>query len=80
MIENAGEELGSNDRIRYAHRILEEGSSADRQLATFEKTSDLKTVVDQLINETIEGINYKRKNSPLRYLYSKIIFIHRSLC
>lgn len=57
LIENAGEELGSTERIRYANRILEEGSSADRQLATFEKTNDLKAVVDQLISETAEGIH-----------------------
>ena len=34
----------------------EEGTSADRQLRTFERTGDLKAVVDQLIAETMEGI------------------------
>lgn len=59
LIKEAGEELGSTNRIKYANRILEEGSSADRQLATFEKTKNLKAVVDQLIDETAEGINCK---------------------
>jgi hypothetical protein len=35
---------------------MRDGTSADRQLATFERTGDLKAVVDQLIAETVEGI------------------------
>jgi len=50
------DDLGSRAEIEYAFRILEEGSSADRQLATFARTADLKDVVDQLIRETEEGV------------------------
>jgi carboxylate-amine ligase len=50
------DELGSRQEVEYAYRILEGGSSADRQLATFERTGDLKAVVDQLIQETSEGV------------------------
>jgi len=50
------DELGSRHEVEYAYRILDEGSSADRQLATFERTGDLKAVVDQLIQETAEGL------------------------
>ena len=50
------DELGSRQEIEYAYRILNEGSSADRQLATFQRTGDLKAVVDQLIQETSEGV------------------------
>jgi carboxylate-amine ligase len=49
------DELGSRKEVEYAFKILEHGSSADRQLATFERTSDLKDVVDQLVRETEEG-------------------------
>ncbi|MDQ2931498.1 MAG: carboxylate-amine ligase, partial [Gemmatimonadota bacterium] len=42
--------------VDYAFRILDEGTSADRQLAVFEKTGDLKAVVDSLIAETAEGV------------------------
>jgi len=42
--------------VHYAYRILEEGSSADRQLKTFERTGDLRAVVDQLIQETAEEV------------------------
>jgi len=50
------DELGSRQEIEYVYRILNEGSSADRQLATFQRTGDLKAVVDQLIQETSEGV------------------------
>jgi carboxylate-amine ligase len=50
------DELGSRKEIEYAYRILEEGSSADRQLATFRRTGSLQAVVDQLITETEEGV------------------------
>ena len=50
------DEFGARQDIEYAYRILEGGSSADRQLAVFRDTGDLKSVVDQLIQETAEGI------------------------
>ena len=50
------DELGSREQVEYALKILEEGTSADRQLATFEETGDLKAVVDQLVLETAEGV------------------------
>jgi carboxylate-amine ligase len=50
------DELGSRKEVEYAHRILSEGTSADRQLAVFERTHDLKAVVDSLIAETAEGV------------------------
>ncbi|CAN5527447.1 carboxylate-amine ligase [soil metagenome] len=56
FISDVVDELGSRTEIEYAYRILEEGSSADRQLAVFERTGDLKAVVDHLVRETSEGI------------------------
>jgi carboxylate-amine ligase len=50
------DELGSREQVEYAFRILEEGASADRQLAVYERTGDFKAVVDHLIAETEEGI------------------------
>ena len=41
--------------VEYARTILREGTSADRQLATFRDTGDLKKVVDRLVAETKEG-------------------------
>ncbi|MDR7419062.1 MAG: carboxylate-amine ligase [Armatimonadota bacterium] len=50
------DELGSRSLVGYAYRILDEGTSADRQLATFERTGSLEAVVDRLIQETEEGV------------------------
>jgi carboxylate-amine ligase len=50
------DELGTRKEIEYAYRIIDEGSSADRQLAKFKQTGDLKSVVDQIIAETHEGV------------------------
>ena len=50
------DELGSRREVEYAYHILQHGSSADRQLATYKETGDLHAVVDQLIRETSEGV------------------------
>jgi glutamate---cysteine ligase / carboxylate-amine ligase len=50
------DELGSRKEIEYAYHIMDEGTSADRQLATFRRTGSLQAVVDQLITETEEGV------------------------
>jgi carboxylate-amine ligase len=56
FIDDVVDDLGSRKEVEYAFRILDEGTSADRQLATYQRTGDLKAVVDQLIVETREGV------------------------
>lgn len=56
FLDDVLDELGTRKEVEYAYRILDEGTSADRQLATYERTDDLKAVVDQLIAETREGV------------------------
>jgi carboxylate-amine ligase len=56
FIDDVVDELGSRKDIEYAFKILEGGSSADRQIAVYEKTGDIKAVVDHLIAETREGV------------------------
>ena len=51
------DELGTRKEVEYAFTILEQGSSADRQLKVFkESNGDLHAVVDHLIEETAEGV------------------------
>src|SRR6516164_1625421 len=50
------DELGIREEVQYAYKILEEGSSADRQVKVFEKTGDMRAVVQNLIAETKEGV------------------------
>ena len=56
FVDDVVDELGSRKEVEYAFHILEHGTSADRQLATYRQTGDLKAVVDQLIRETAEGV------------------------
>ncbi len=56
FLEDVIDELGSRNEIEYAYRIMEHGSSADRQLAVYRRTGNLQAVVDQLIVETEEGV------------------------
>jgi carboxylate-amine ligase len=56
FIGDVVDELGSRREVEYAFRILDEGASADRQLATYEATGSLHAVVDRVIEETREGV------------------------
>ena len=49
-------ELGNESEMAHIERILREGTGADRQLATWEKTEDLRAVVDQIVGDTYEGL------------------------
>lgn len=55
FLDDVLDELGTRKEVEYAYRILEEGTSADRQLAIYNETGDVKAVVDLLIRETAEG-------------------------
>src|SRR2546427_10241836 len=50
-------ELGSEKEMAHIERIMREGTGADRQLAAFARTQDMKAVVDQIVAETYEGLN-----------------------
>jgi carboxylate-amine ligase len=56
FVDDVVDELDSRAEIEYIYRILDEGTSADRQLRVYEETGDLRAVVDLLIRETMEGI------------------------
>jgi len=48
--------LGSRHRIAYVHKMLENGTGADRQLAVFEKTKNLVTVVQYIKEQYLAGV------------------------
>ncbi len=55
LVDDVVDELGSRKDVEYLHTILDGGSSADRQLATYRETGDLHAVVDRLARESREG-------------------------
>ncbi|HEX2030716.1 MAG TPA: carboxylate-amine ligase [Actinomycetota bacterium] len=56
FVDDVVDELGSRADCEYALKILEDGTSADRQLAVYQETGDLKAVVDHLVAETTAGL------------------------
>jgi carboxylate-amine ligase len=64
FVDDVVDELGSRREVEYAFRILEQGTSADRQLACYRDTGDLKAVVDSLVSETAEGVIDSREPVP----------------
>ena len=56
FVDDVVDDLGSREAVEYALKILETGTSADRQLAMYERTGDFKAVVDQVVAETLEGV------------------------
>ncbi len=55
LVDDVVDDLGSRREVEYLQTLLDEGSSADRQLATYRETGDLKQVVDRLVKESAEG-------------------------
>jgi carboxylate-amine ligase len=49
-------ELGTQKEMAHIEQIMREGTGADRQLAVWEGTQDMKAVVDQIVAETYEGL------------------------
>src|ERR1700732_3532041 len=56
------DELGSQREIAHIEKIMREGTGADRQLAVWERTGDIKAVVDHIIDETYQDLIPTRAN------------------
>lgn len=56
FVDDVVDDLGSREALDAVHRILEEGTGADRQLAVYRDTNDLTAVVDYLAQETMRGV------------------------
>ena len=55
FVDDVVDELGSRAAVDYVHTVLAEGTSADRQLAVYRRTGDLKAVVRHIVQETRDG-------------------------
>jgi len=73
FLDDVLDELGTRKEVEYAFQILENGSSAQRQLATYARTGDLRAVVDQLIRETAEGVCEPTLGPPLNRVDSPMV-------
>src|SRR5260370_39724173 len=63
LVDDVVDDLGSRGAVEYVHTIMNEGTSADRQLRVYQETGDLKAVVRHLVAETRGGVNQPRTSS-----------------
>ncbi len=56
FVSDAAEKLGTVDEVAKIKRILDEGTSADRQVEIFKQRQDPKDVVDWMIKETMSEL------------------------
>lgn len=56
FVDDVVDELGSRSEINRVFDILNNGTGADRQLAVYEETNDLRAVVDYYMAQTLKGI------------------------
>ena len=63
LVDDVLEDLGSRSAVEYIHTIMNEGTSAERQLRIYEQTGDLKAVVKHLVEETRGGVSQSKTSS-----------------
>lgn len=57
FIDGEIDELGIRREIEHIERIMREGTGADRQIEVWEKTRDMREVVDLIVRETYDGLS-----------------------
>jgi carboxylate-amine ligase len=57
FVDDVLDELESREAVEYVHTILRDGTSADRQLAVYKETGDLKAVVQYVAGETRTSVD-----------------------
>ena len=63
FVDDVVDDLGSRSAVEYVHTIMNEGTSAERQLRIYEQTGDLKDVVRHLVRETRAGVMEAKTSS-----------------
>ncbi|MBA3711253.1 MAG: carboxylate-amine ligase [Pyrinomonadaceae bacterium] len=56
FVDDVLDELDSRKEVEHIHTILERGTSADEQLRVYQETGSLPSVVDHLIQRTMENV------------------------
>lgn len=55
FVDDVVDQLGSRHAISYVHKMLEQGTGADRQLKVFEETKDLKAVTGYIQSQFLSA-------------------------
>lgn len=65
FVDDVVDDLGSRQELAHIYKILERGTSAERQIQVYRETNDFKKVVDHLIDETMVDCNNHSSSLPL---------------
>ena len=65
FVDDVVDELDSRKEIEHIHTILERRTSAEEQLRVFAETKDLNSVVDRLIELTMENVPVTTDFTPM---------------
>ena len=57
FVDDVVDELNCREEVNYLREIVKRGTGADRQLAVYEQTKDLRQVVDYIVEETNHGLS-----------------------
>ncbi len=57
LVDDVVDELDIRQEVNYVHTIMEDGTSADRQLEVYRRTENLQAVVDHLVEDTLTGLD-----------------------
>jgi glutamate---cysteine ligase / carboxylate-amine ligase len=60
FVASEADELGTLREMAHIERIMREGTGADRQLAIWERTQEMKAVVDHIVAETYQGLDARQ--------------------
>jgi glutamate---cysteine ligase / carboxylate-amine ligase len=56
FVDDVVDDLGCREPLNYIHAMLEKGTGADRQLAVFNDSNRMESVVDYIIAQTKQGL------------------------
>ena len=56
FVDDVVDDLGSREEVNYIREMMRQGTGADRQVEVYNRTKDLKSVVDYIITETHHGL------------------------
>ena len=55
FVDDVVDHLGSRDAISHVHKMIENGTGADRQLAVFKETDSLTSVMDYIHDQFLSA-------------------------
>ena len=57
FVDDVVDDLGSRHWVNYVHKILENGTGADRQLSVYEQKKNLVDVAAYINSQFLTGVN-----------------------